>query len=150
MVETVCPRKRIAAAEEPRPALGPHPVLAAMVNREEADRLARLPIKHLLRLPELGEIRRREPWPWNARRRRFCTYHIAKHQSAAKTALIMRNRGSSYTLHNSYRRLGVTQEQGVAYFGIMPEPVSRPIRPEIVLRGAALARSQCVATAAGS
>jgi hypothetical protein len=36
-------------------------VLAAMDNREEADRLARLPIKHLLRLSEVGEIRRREP-----------------------------------------------------------------------------------------
>jgi integrase len=125
-------------------------VLAAMNDREEADRLARLPIKHLLRLPTVGELRRREPWPWNARRRTFCTYHIAKHQSAAKTALIMRHRGSSYTLHNSYRGLGVTQEQGVAYFEIMPEPVTHPIRPEIVLRGAALARSQPVATATGS
>jgi len=62
----------------------------------------------------------------------------------------MRHRGSSYTLHNSYRGLGVTQEQGVAYFEIMPEPVTRPIRPEVVLRGAALARSQSVAAVAGS
>ena len=125
-------------------------VLATIEDQQEADRLARLPIKHLLRLPEVREVRRREPWPWNARRRTFCTYHIAKHQSAAKTALIMRHRGSSYTLHNSYRGLGITQEQGDAYFQILPSPVTLPVRPEIVLRGAALARSKVGEVAAGA
>ena len=120
-------------------------VLASMESREEADKLARLPIKHLLRQPEIRELRERAPWPWNARRRTFCTYHIAKHQSAAKTALIMRHRGSSYTLHNSYRGLGVTQAEGAAYFEIMPQRVAHPIRPEVVLRGAVLGKAQAAA-----
>lgn len=91
-----------------------------------------------------------EHWPWNARRRSFCTYHIAKHQSAAKTALIMRHRGSSYTLHNSYRGLGVTQDEGTAYFEIMPKPVAHPVRPGVFLRGAALARARTIRPKAGS
>jgi len=49
----------------------------------------------------------------------------------------MRYRGSSYTLHNSYRGLGVTQEQGTEYFAIKSERVAEPIRPEVVLRGIA-------------
>ena len=89
--------------------------------------LGRLPIKVLLNLPEARAALRR--WPWNARRRTFCTFHVAKHQNAAKTALIMRHRGSAYTLHNSYRGLGVTQEQGAKYFEIMPAPVAVPVRP---------------------
>ena len=62
----------------------------------------------------------------------------------------MRHRGSSYTLHNSYRGLGVTKEQGTAYFQIMPHSVARPVRPEIVLRGAALSRSREIATTSAS
>ena len=108
-------------------------VLAALADQTKADELARLPIKHLLRLPEAKAAL--QQWPWNARRRTFCTYHVAKHQSAAKTALIMRHRGSAYTLHNSYRGLGVTQEKGDEYFGIMPAPVASPILPSIVPRG---------------
>ena len=109
--------------------------LATVVDQERADELGRLPIKHLLRMPEAKAALAK--WPWNARRRSFCTYHVAKHESAAKTALIMRHRGSSYTLHNSYRGLGVTKEDGEAYFSIMPWPVDSPIRPKVVLRGAA-------------
>ncbi len=102
-------------------------VLASIDDQTRADVLGRLPIKVLLKLPEARAALRR--WPWNARRRTFCTFHVAKHQSAAKTALIMRHRGSAYTLHNSYRGLGVTQEQGVKYFEIMPAPVALPVRP---------------------
>jgi hypothetical protein len=87
----------------------------------------------LLNLPEARAALRR--WPWNARRRTFCTFHVAKHQSAAKTALIMRHRGSTYTLHNSYRGLGVTQEQGAKYFQIMPAPVAAPVRPAKAMTG---------------
>lgn len=108
-------------------------VLASTEDQRKADELARLPIKYLLRLPESKAALKK--WPWNARRRTFCTYHVAKHQSAAKTALIMRHRGSAYTLHNSYRGLGVTPEQGQEYFKIMPATVSAPIRPTKVLKG---------------
>jgi hypothetical protein len=108
-------------------------VLAAVDDQARADELGRLPIKVLLRLPESRAALRR--WPWNARRRTFCTFHVAKHQSAAKTALIMRHRGSAYTLHNSYRGLGVTQELGRQYFEIMPAPVAVPVRPAKALTG---------------
>lgn len=82
---------------------------------DKVETLAALPIKTLL------ELQKPAPWPWNARRRTFCTYHVAKHQSAAKTALILRQRGSSETLHDSYRGLGVTQVEGQAYFEIRPK-----------------------------
>jgi integrase len=107
--------------------------LAAIANQEEADRLARLPIKSLLKnsaaKKAIGE------WPWNARRRTFCTYHVAMHQSADRTALIMRHRGSPTTLHDSYRGLGVTQEQGREYFSIQPKPSEVVISPEMPVRG---------------
>ena len=108
-------------------------VLASITDRDQADRLARLPIKHLLRMQVSKDSL--QSWPWNARRRTFCTYHVAKHQSAAKTALIMRHRGSAYKLHNSYRGLGVTATQGAEYFSIMPAPVAEPIRPEQAPKG---------------
>ena len=108
-------------------------VLASIVNRAKADELARLPIKTLLARPESKAARKE--WPWTARRRTFATYHVAKHQSADKTALIMRHRGDTYTLHNSYRGTGVTPETGAAYFSLMPKPVAHPIRPEVVRRG---------------
>jgi integrase len=108
-------------------------VLSAMTDQSAADLLAQMPIKSLLRLPESrGTLAQ---WPWNARRRTFCTYHVAKYQSADKTALIMRHRGSPYTLHNSYRGLGVTQEEGETYFRIGPAPVSNPVHPHRTKRG---------------
>ena len=108
-------------------------VLASILDQKRADELARLPIKTLLKM-EIAKNALKD-WPWNARRRTFCTHHIAKHQSADKTAVIMRHHGSTYTLHNSYRGLGVTQVKGVKYFEILPCPVAHPIRPELPLRG---------------
>jgi hypothetical protein len=108
-------------------------VLSQVADQKAADELARLPIKTLLAREDSKTAMGR--WPWNARRRTFCTYHVAKYQSADKTALLLRHRGSPYTLHNSYRGLGVTQAQGVAYFNILPKPCRRPIRPERPERG---------------
>lgn len=108
-------------------------VLAAIKDVNEADRQARLPIKRLLASDEAKSALAN--WPWNGRRRTFCTYHVAKHQSAEKTALILRHRGDSYTLHESYRGLGVTQDMGRKYFEILPSAVKEPIRPEYMLRG---------------
>jgi hypothetical protein len=113
-------------------------ILADAGDRAKADELARMPIKHLKRIPDAS--RAIERWPWNARRRTFCTYHIAMHQSADKTALILRHRGSSYTLHDSYRGLGVTQEEGRRYFAIKPQKVARVVRPERPIRGFQKAR----------
>lgn len=124
--------------------------LARVDDQAEADALARLPIKHLLERQDVKARLRR--WPQNARRRTFCTYHVALHQSADKTALILRHRGDSYTLHNSYRGLGVTQDQGAEFFGILPAQVATPIRPELPARGAArkqLASASEMASAEG-
>lgn len=114
-------------------------ILARVRDDARANELAALPIKHLKRLPGLleGAI---GGWPWNARRRTFCTFHVALHQSADKTALIMRHRGSAYTLHNSYRGLGVTQEQGRKYFELKPRKVKDVILPQRPLRGFLKAR----------
>ena len=67
---------------------------------------------------------------------------MAKHQSADKTALIMRHRGDTYTLHESYRGLGVTQAMGNAYFQIQPRPVAKPITPEFKPTGIVLRQMQ--------
>jgi hypothetical protein len=120
-------------------------VLASILDQARADELARLPIKTLLKL-EIAKNALKE-WPWNARRRTFCTHHIAKHKSADKTAEIMRHHGSTYTLHNSYKGLGVTQAKGVMYFEIQPCPVAHPIRPELPLRGIVRKQAERVSAA---
>lgn len=115
-------------------------VLASVDDQDESDRLARIPVKALLKTPLAATAI--ASWPWNARRRTFCTHHVAKYQSADKTALILRHRGSSYTLHNSYRGLGVTQEQGREYFQLLPKPVENPIKPDFVAKGIVLLQAQ--------
>jgi hypothetical protein len=103
-------------------------ILAQITDQAEADRLARLPIDSLLKEPQAPELLGK--WPWNARRRTFCTYHVAKHRSAARTALILRHKGSEQMLHDSYRGTGVTVAQGKTYFTLEPRPVARPVRPK--------------------
>lgn len=102
-------------------------VLARLPDGEEKNELARLTPRALA-----GTVAAKAAaaaWPWNARRRTFVTFHVAKHQSADKTALIIRHRGDTYTLHNSYRGLGVTQRLGVKFFELRPQPVKRPEPP---------------------
>ncbi len=108
-------------------------VLTSIHDQAQADKLALLPIKTLLKLPAAKKALKQ--WPWNGRRRTFCTFHIAMHQSADRTALILRHRGSAETLHNSYRGTGVTEEEGRAYFNILPVPVAKPILPQIEPKG---------------
>ena len=108
-------------------------VLTSINDQAEADKLARLPIKTLLALPMAKKAL--AEWPWNARRRSFCTYHVALYQSADKTALILRHRGEASTLHKSYRGLGATQEDGREYFAILPKKVDQPILPEVEAKG---------------
>jgi hypothetical protein len=108
-------------------------ILAAQPNEATADALAVLPIKTLKAKEDSAAIL--DTWPWNGRRRTFCTYHVAKHQSADKTALIMRHRGDTYTLHDSYRGLGVTQLMGQKYFEFVPAPVLAPIVPIVDPKG---------------
>jgi hypothetical protein len=99
-------------------------ILAQVADEAERARLARLTTDGLRRVPEARALLGN--WPWNARRRTFCTYHVAKHQSAAKTALILRQRSGERILHASYRGLGVTAAQGAAYFALMPAGPASP------------------------
>lgn len=107
-------------------------LLAQVKDRARADELARLSARALKRTPEAELVR--GAWPWNARRRTFVTYHVAKHQSAERTALIIRHRGDTYTLHNSYLGLGVTEEQGRAFFEMKPCKIEDTIPPPAALR----------------
>ncbi|WP_438482708.1 hypothetical protein [Oleiharenicola lentus] len=100
-------------------------ILSASVDQAEADTLARLPVETLLKHP-LAKARL-GAWLFNARRRTFCTHHVAKYQSAGKTALILRQRGGEQTLHDSYRGLGVTQAKGIEFFEMQPQKVGEPI-----------------------
>ena len=103
-------------------------ILAGMTRRDgaaAADALAGESVFKLQIRPDLKPFL--ASWPWNARRRTFCTYHVAKYQSADKTALILRHDGDVSTLHNSYRGRGVTQEQGAAFFDLRPQRVARPL-----------------------
>lgn len=109
--------------------------LTLVKDPAHADELAKLPIKILLSLPEVKALMKQNPWPWNARRRSFCTHHVAAHGSADKTALVLRHRGAAETLHNSYRGTGVTVTQGKAYFSIMPSRIDHPIRPQLPEKG---------------
>lgn len=99
-------------------------ILAAVADQSEADRLAVLPFKtlrsprHMLTLKE---------WPWNARRRTFCSYKVAKDGSAGTAAQILRHKGGEGILRKSYLGLGITKKQGEAYFGLLPRKVEHPI-----------------------
>ncbi len=100
-------------------------ILATISDPVKADDLARISAHELALLPEFAPVL--SQWPWNARRRTFCTYHVAKYESADKTALILRQIGGTETLFNSYRGLGVNKAQGRAYFSRKPQPVDSPI-----------------------
>lgn len=60
-------------------------------------------------------------WPPNACRHSFASYHLAKHQDSAKTALQL-GQTTANVLFEHYREL-VTPEDAAAYFAITPESV---------------------------
>ncbi len=104
-------------------------ILAQIEDQAKADQLARQLVENLIMDPKAQTLL--GTWPWNARRRTFCTYHVAKHRSAARTALILRHKGAEQTLHDSYRGTGVKPAQGKAYFTLLPHKVRQPIRPPV-------------------
>lgn len=58
-------------------------------------------------------------FPHNAGRHSFCTYHVALHGNAERTATLLTHRGSVSTLYDHYRG-NATQADARAYFSIMP------------------------------
>jgi integrase len=57
------------------------------------------------------------PWPKNAPRHSFCSYHLAKYQSAAKTAL---EAGHTEQMLFAHYRALVTPAQAEEFFSILP------------------------------
>ena len=57
-------------------------------------------------------------WPQNAPRHSFCSYHLAMHQNAGKTALEAGH--SEQMLFAHYREI-VTREDAAAFWGIRPK-----------------------------
>jgi len=104
-------------------------ILSQIPKRDDADRMAGIWVNQVVKTAAAKPLLLN--WPWNARRRTFCTYHVAKYRSADRTALILRHKGSVQTLHDSYRGTGVKPAQGKHYFTIMPKPVSHALRPRI-------------------
>ncbi|MBC2605634.1 hypothetical protein [Pelagicoccus albus] len=66
-------------------------------------------------------------WPDNARRDSFCTFHISLHQSAEKTALLLKHR-STNTLWKSYLGTMVPRNVAMDYFSIVPSTRLRELR----------------------
>lgn len=63
-----------------------------------------------------------DPWPNNAARHSFATYHLAAHQDAGKTAHYTRHE-SQTTLHRHYIDLA-THQDGQLYFSLTPSTLN--------------------------
>jgi hypothetical protein len=57
--------------------------------------------------------------PHNALRHSFCTYHVAMHGDAGKTATLLTHRGNVSILYEHYRG-NATRAAGEAYFNLRP------------------------------
>ena len=77
-----------------------------------------LQTNHRKRFETLRKAAQIDPWPNNAARHSFATYHLAAHQDPAKTAHYTRHE-SQNTLHRHYIDLA-THEDGLAYFSLTP------------------------------
>ncbi len=60
-----------------------------------------------------------KPWPHDATRKSFITYHVALCQSAEATSLIVGHEGRTSLIHNTYRGLA-TKAEAERYFAIKP------------------------------
>ena len=62
----------------------------------------------------------KRPWPKNAPRHSFATYHVALKSDLSLTALILGHEGGLSILHRHYRGLA-TRQAAIDYFGVYPE-----------------------------
>lgn len=85
----------------------------------------------LIMPPGFKAVRRRActqlclPWPPNAMRHSFATYHLAMHKDAGKTATQLGHSKGSELLFTNYRGLA-TEAESAAYWNIMPPWKDRP------------------------
>lgn len=88
------------------------------------------PWRNLEELPKVAEstltdwregiyLRAGVKYPKNAARHSFCTYHVAKHGDAGKTATLLTHRGSVNMLYTHYRG-NASNKAGNAFFNILP------------------------------
>ncbi len=60
-----------------------------------------------------------KPWPKNALRHSYATYHLAEHRNAAELVVNMGHNDDAETLFNHYRGI-VKPKQATAYWGLVP------------------------------
>ena len=60
-----------------------------------------------------------KPWPKNALRHSYATYHLAEHRNAAELVVNMGHNDDAETLFNHYRGI-VKPKQAKVYWGLMP------------------------------
>lgn len=71
--------------------------------------------------------------PHNALRHSFCTYHVALHGDAGRTATLLTHRGRVGILYNHYKG-NATKADGVEYFGLTPSAACGSVMPSEVDR----------------
>lgn len=69
-----------------------------------------------------------KPWPKNALRHSYATYHLAEHRNAAELVVNMGHNDDAETLFNHYRGI-VKPKQAKAFWGLMPAGKTRKIIP---------------------
>jgi integrase len=67
-------------------------------------------------------------WPQNGLRHSFASYHLAKHQNAAMTALDMGHVVGAHMVFNHYREI-VTPEEAERYWNIFPPTEAKNVVP---------------------
>ena len=82
-----------------------------------------IPINFARRFRRVLADARIAPWPSNALRHSFATYHLALHQDAARTALQL-GHATTTMLFKNYRNLA-TQGQAELYFSLAPQSPQR-------------------------
>ncbi len=66
-----------------------------------------------------GKNKAVKPWPYDAMRHSFATYHVAKFSDAGKTSLLLGHESGQSLLHRHYRGLA-TKAEATKYFNIKP------------------------------
>jgi len=103
-------RRLVEMSTSLRAWLRPHRALAGAVRPSEAI--------YRERLAEAAKTAGITPWPHNALRHSFASFHLAMHEDAAKTALMLGHTEST-TLFKHYREL-VRREDAVKFWKISP------------------------------
>ena len=86
---------------------------------DEARRLAGFALRGNKRRRRQDEDKNLVPWPYDALRHSFASYHLAKYQNAPALALEMGHQSNALIFSNYRRR--VTESEANEYFNLMPQ-----------------------------